>query len=434
MRFRLIAVLIATLLPGHAFANDPTKAPRHAPPDMYRPNMDRIIVNDAIQINGVPSLMRLGPATASKGATAKGDWWFEDSTFPLKNEAGIWPGTFTYWSWGLSKEFNASNTQDSGNSNFSALGSSGPNTPLFLWANANGAHGAVVANMTVCVARTATDVCFGGNDVARNAGPGSSGAKLVGREIDVEPAAGTTTGPGSAGLVANIFGDSTSYVPAFLIGGVGGGSWSDGIVLDEVRGAGLTAQSGSSAMNWLVYGPNGTYNQAAIRLGLGATQGLLIGDPSSDGASTKLYADATANDLTVATPTNAKVLLSASYSGNSARTRYPFLAGTISSGLDTRKIEQGAYGYASYIQSLDPSNPTWLSLNPLGGNVGVNTTSPGAALDVAGTMRGQVLTLSAAPTTSNIPASYWTVVKRTDDASVKLCANDAGAIKCVAMQ
>lgn len=68
------------------------------------------------------------------------------------------------------------------------------------------------------------------------------------------------------------------------------------------------------------------------------------------------------------------------------------------------------------------------------GYVGINTTSPGALLDVAGTMRGQFLALSAAPTSTNIPASYWTVVKRTDDGSLKLCGNDGGTIKCAIMQ
>lgn len=75
-----------------------------------------------------------------------------------------------------------------------------------------------------------------------------------------------------------------------------------------------------------------------------------------------------------------------------------------------------------------------LLLQPKGGNLGVGTTAPGAKLDVAGTMRGQMLVLSGAPTASNIPASVWTVVKRTDDASVKICANDNGTIKCAAMQ
>lgn len=74
-----------------------------------------------------------------------------------------------------------------------------------------------------------------------------------------------------------------------------------------------------------------------------------------------------------------------------------------------------------------------LLLQPRGGNVGVGTTGPGAKLDVAGTMRGQMLTLSAAPTASSIPASYWTVVKNTADGSVRLYANDGGTLKSVAL-
>ncbi|MCJ2020528.1 glycoside hydrolase family 55 protein [Methylobacterium sp. E-065] len=68
------------------------------------------------------------------------------------------------------------------------------------------------------------------------------------------------------------------------------------------------------------------------------------------------------------------------------------------------------------------------------GLVGVGTTGPGALLDVNGTLRGKMLSLAAAPTVTDIPASYWTVVKRTDDTSVKVCANDAGTIKCATLQ
>lgn len=71
-----------------------------------------------------------------------------------------------------------------------------------------------------------------------------------------------------------------------------------------------------------------------------------------------------------------------------------------------------------------------LGLNPEGGNVGVGTTSPRFKLEALGTLGAGLLTLSAAPTTSNIPSGVWTVVKRTDDGTVKQCANDGGTIKC----
>lgn len=45
MRFRLFAALAAVLISGPAIAYDAAKAPRYASPDMYRPNVDRIILN-----------------------------------------------------------------------------------------------------------------------------------------------------------------------------------------------------------------------------------------------------------------------------------------------------------------------------------------------------------------------------------------------------
>ncbi|MEG9504029.1 MAG: hypothetical protein MIN69_19580 [Methylorubrum extorquens] len=91
-------------------------------------------------------------------------------------------------------------------------------------------------------------------------------------------------------------------------------------------------------------------------------------------------------------------------------------------------VVDGSY---SWIQAIQPAVAFRnLALQPRGGSVGIGTVTPGALLDVAGTMRGQVLSLSAAPTVATLPTSYWTVVNRTDDGSMKICANDAGTIKC----
>jgi hypothetical protein len=62
---------------------------------------------------------------------------------------------------------------------------------------------------------------------------------------------------------------------------------------------------------------------------------------------------------------------------------------------------------------------------------GLTITAPG--LVVGGNLAAKMQTISAAPTSSQIAAGYWSVFKRTDDGSVKICANDNGTIKCAAM-
>lgn len=74
-----------------------------------------------------------------------------------------------------------------------------------------------------------------------------------------------------------------------------------------------------------------------------------------------------------------------------------------------------------------------MALQPYGGSLGVGTVNPTSKLDVAGTFRAQVQVLSSAPTTGNLGASYWTIVKNSTDNSVRLYVNDGGTIKSVAL-
>ena len=99
----------------------------------------------------------------------------------------------------------------------------------------------------------------------------------------------------------------------------------------------------------------------------------------------------------------------------------------IAVGNDNGRLELSSGG--SILVALQASGDSFVA----GGKLGVGTASPGAQLDVNGTLRGKSLTLSGAPTTTDIPASYWTVVKRTDDGSLKLCGNDSGTIKCATL-
>lgn len=56
MRFRLIAALVASLFSIQAVAYDATKAPRYASPDMYRPNVDRLIINGPGSVGDVSGM------------------------------------------------------------------------------------------------------------------------------------------------------------------------------------------------------------------------------------------------------------------------------------------------------------------------------------------------------------------------------------------
>lgn len=67
MRFRLLAALAALLTAGPSTAYDVKQAPHYASPDMYRPNVDRIIVNGAGSTGDVSTMN----VTPSAGAATK---------------------------------------------------------------------------------------------------------------------------------------------------------------------------------------------------------------------------------------------------------------------------------------------------------------------------------------------------------------------------
>lgn len=194
-------------------------------------------------------------ATAVAASKMRIDWLREQSAYKLEDEAGIWPAqTFAFAAY--SKEFTASDLTD---------GAGSPSTTFFAFANNNGLNGDVVALMGDAVARSNNGTVFGANLLVRN-GSGTTNTKLVGMEIDLQPSAGTTMANGSLGLALNVFNLSTPAT-AILLGGLGGGTFADGILVNAVRGAGLAAQTGSSAMNSLIDASQGTYNNDAIILG-----------------------------------------------------------------------------------------------------------------------------------------------------------------------
>jgi hypothetical protein len=190
------------------------------------------------------------PVAASK---MRIDNLFESSSFKLEDEAGIWAEQ-TYTAWGFSQEFTATSVSAAGGS---------PLTTGFFYANNNNSPGDVVALIASANARTNNDTVFGANILVRNA-TGTTGTKLVGMEIDVQPTAGTTVNTGSAGLYINAF-NVAMTAPAIQIGFRPGGSFSNGIVISGITEAGLSPD-GAATMKSLFNSGSGVFSDAAIVL------------------------------------------------------------------------------------------------------------------------------------------------------------------------
>lgn len=108
---------------------------------------------------------------------------------------------------------------------------------------------------------------WGGNILATSAQAGLSGTKLVGLEIDLEPAAGSTPTSDSGGLFVNVFNEAVP-APAIQTGGISGGTFNNGIVLYNIAdsGTGLAA-GGGETMASLVNCAAGTMSEACVVAG-----------------------------------------------------------------------------------------------------------------------------------------------------------------------
>lgn len=229
---------------------------------------------------------------SSAGSLMKIDWEKESSnTYPTENEGGIWSAD-TYAFFAISAEMTSSTVPAPGDGTLTG----GPLCAIFAFANNNNSGGDVVAFLGSAVARTNNDVAFGANFIARNDG-GLTGTKLVGLEIDVEPATGTTVGSGTAGIIVNMFNIATS-APVLQAGAVGSGTWGNGFITSAITGAHYAVLSGDATTSVsFIDTQNGTFSKTAIVFGRGASQGLSFG-PTGYGTNPLLYGD-TSNNLIV---------------------------------------------------------------------------------------------------------------------------------------
>jgi hypothetical protein len=204
--------------------------------------------------------------------------------YPLANEGAIWPSA-AYAFAAFSKQM----TKDT----VSGQGASGPLTTLFSFATNKGATANVVSFVGDAVAQTPNSTVFGGNFIARNGAV--NGTKLVGLEIDMEPAAGTTISSSSAGLLLNTFNIKSSS-PVVQAGALGGGTWGNGFITSHITGSHYSVLSGDPTTSQsFINTVSGKFSQGAAVLGVGTTQSIWFGGGATPGTHPFIYADSSNN-------------------------------------------------------------------------------------------------------------------------------------------
>jgi hypothetical protein len=221
---------------------------------------------------------RLGPtyiinASPTAIATSKMgiNWYWKDaSTYNAENEGALWTAS-TYSGFVFHKEFTSANTPGAGNGTLTG----GPCTTLFAFANNISSSGDVCAMIADTTVSTASATGFGANILARNEA-GINSTKLVGLEIDIMPATGTTVSSSSCALVYNVF-NTSSQACISLAGGVNSGTWANGHLTSHIRGAHYAVNTGDpTTADSFIDTRNGTFN-IAFRTGVGASYGFAFG-------------------------------------------------------------------------------------------------------------------------------------------------------------
>lgn len=232
----------------------------------------------AMTLGTAPEILQAGPTAPVSSARQAIDWVLASNPdgADLINAGGYWRGK-QYTALAIGKSF--SSTQNGVN-----------NVTSFIMGSANGTNAAVVPFMTLGRAKISNSTIFGANFITLT-DPGLANVKLVGAEIDVEPSAGVVAAAGSGGLYINMF--STALPgPAIQIGGVDGGTFNNGIVLEAVasNGAGLAAGRGETMGSLLNASAANTFTHAAVVLGSGIAKSIEFGT-GGRGVSPYLYGD-----------------------------------------------------------------------------------------------------------------------------------------------
>lgn len=214
---------------------------------------------NAVDVNlmklGTGNAIEIGPTletAITAGSVAGLHGWFNIGAATPQNEGGIWAGATR-----LGFVFTRKDTTGGGVA---------PTAPLTAHLDQQNAGSDGVALLTIGVAGVNNSAVWGANTIARS--EVVTNAKLVGLEVDVEPAAGSTVDPASGGIFLNCF-SIDGCGPAMLIGGLSGGKWTNGIIIDQISatGTGFAVQSGAPTMASAINTTLGTYGTAGAIFG-----------------------------------------------------------------------------------------------------------------------------------------------------------------------
>lgn len=232
-------------------------------------------------ITGASGVFAAGPTSPVAGSTLAANWiWGTSAAYAdLVGQGGLWSGAVDV-GLGISKQIhgicNNINT--------------GPCAALFVYADVAASSGDGVGAVFDTNVETSNGTGFGINPIARSGGGGLTNVKLVGAEIDIEPAVGDTVSAASVGLAMNAF--STAIPLGIQFGGLGGGSWDNGVYCNNINFGCLVAAGGTS-MKWQVNTGSATYT------GLGAIMvnnghKIALGDVGNANAGV-IYSDGSSN-------------------------------------------------------------------------------------------------------------------------------------------
>jgi hypothetical protein len=220
-------------------------------------SFDAKVTGLSFGITSVAPVMIAGPSSAVAASTMATEWLWGESAArtALTAEGAIWAGA-VHNGVGIAKTFTSAHNQ--------AVANTGPAAALFAYARNDACNADVVGVLADAHAVTANQTVFGANFIGRN--DAVNGVKIVGCEIDVEFAAGTTAAAGSAGLYINVFNVAVPG-PAVQFGSLSGGTFNNGMVIAGIasNGAGVSPGSGTT-MGSLINTGAATFNDSAIVL------------------------------------------------------------------------------------------------------------------------------------------------------------------------
>jgi hypothetical protein len=168
----------------------------------------------------------------------------------LRNINGIWTNQLVI-EYGWQKSFGAG-----------VSSANGPATTHFVMAINTGSAADVCAAVDLAYAEASNVTVFGRNIIA---GAGNyTNVKIATCEFDWEPSAGTTINNASLGIANNAF--SKECPVGFLWGGVGGGTFLNGMVFSHVTAACI---AGSGSLGYLINSGPASYTGECILLNAG---------------------------------------------------------------------------------------------------------------------------------------------------------------------